>query len=399
MAPATPPQSVNNFINLTIPTIPKAHMEVIDLTTNTPPKLLRHITPHRTLRIPSPLSINIVPEPSHFISAIERVILTTAEAEPESTVVLPLSLTTTFHGFKDLPFELRVKIWKLVPESQVLEVECAYKHERWVCLQESAPKPSPLLSVNKESREEYLRHWLPFLPLGATKFTFTMDEGLNIDVWSNFEDGVMPMAYFNPMIDTMYIGPSTASWQNMYIERITVLFDSVTWLKDIQYVACEFDTWATSLGYSLDDCGRGKKLGTFRHDDLLGEHLRTTFPNLKCLDVVIGDIVWDLMGAAFNEGGAMRKKPIGPIELFGKEPGREEQFDENYGDFGLDEEETQYHMMIFGQRIDSLKAFDLPKIDIKVIHRGGYFPHCWTYPKAFAEGTGPAVDYPDAFYE
>jgi hypothetical protein len=63
----------------------------------------------------------------------------------------------SFTPFPNLPPELRLQIWSYVHPSKVIEIQWCRTHQNWIVPRESFPNLSPLLSVNHESRHEFLR--------------------------------------------------------------------------------------------------------------------------------------------------------------------------------------------------------------------------------------------------
>jgi hypothetical protein len=147
----------------------------------------------------------------------------------------------TFHLFPDLPVELRLIIWILAcPEPRVVEVSWIRRSSTpdglWMvfCPLESASPQCDLLFTNKEARNVYIENWTPIYPCISRDFA---------QYWTNLrrarhaERVRLPTMYFNPKIDTLYIGQNE-TWdraQNLIPQLL-----EIECLTNLRFLAINF---------------------------------------------------------------------------------------------------------------------------------------------------------------
>lgn len=156
------------------------------------------------------------------------------EASYEAPLITPPSRHTadTFHLFSNLPFELRVMIWSLAPEARVVEIVYCRNWVGWACPKESYPSPSGLLRANKESRNEYLRHWKHFLPLAPRQIHSPPYCEHNLTRMDQ-------KTYFNPRIDTLYLKHLDIRCSPTFKHELFELVQFEPWIKKIRYLCVE----------------------------------------------------------------------------------------------------------------------------------------------------------------
>jgi hypothetical protein len=174
----------------------------------------------------------------------------------------------TFHLFPKLPIELRLKIWSEVPEARVVEIEWFEQPEsKWIAPAESAHRPCGLLGVNKEARAEYLKRWSPLCE--------------HKEPWGHAYCAHGKICYFNPDVDTLYIGPSTQ-------ELVCTCPDSVDRLSSITNISrLRFLAFETAELIDAPDAS---------NDDDWEVRLFSIFPNLEFIIVGFHDIEWRKVG-------------------------------------------------------------------------------------------------------
>ncbi|KUJ07119.1 uncharacterized protein LY89DRAFT_678087 [Mollisia scopiformis] len=126
----------------------------------------------------------------------------------------------TFHKFPKLSLELRWMVWGFaLPEAQVVEIEWSSRTQSWFCPTESAHKPNSFLETCKESREYYLRDWIPL----ATDFG--SDSPHHSLMRSHLAANIkFPVVYFNPSIDTIYAHSNSGRLPDAAVEAFPLIF-------------------------------------------------------------------------------------------------------------------------------------------------------------------------------
>lgn len=126
----------------------------------------------------------------------------------------------TFHPFKYLPTELRLKIWKEgLPDSRVIELEYTSGGLWWAPL-ESQQTPG-LLTANTESRAVFLKYYSVLCRYAPSDYTpknvarQEEDYGKPLPYPAHYVDPQADMSgfqicYFDPDVDILYLGPSTS---------------------------------------------------------------------------------------------------------------------------------------------------------------------------------------------
>ncbi|KAG4420692.1 hypothetical protein IFR04_006180 [Cadophora malorum] len=175
-----------------------------------------------------------------------------------------------FTLFPKLPAEMRCKIWFYsLPGPRVVEIDWVRGAE-WVCRSESQFIPSGLLSANKESRDEFLKYYSPFLELAIP---------VKVDVRKL---GQIPyriangsITYIDPTIDTLYISANHYDRLSVTLESMGAL-TSMECLRKLQSFACEH--------HEMED-------GMSDAEDL--DYSFTAFlPNITTVVVMVGDIMY-----------------------------------------------------------------------------------------------------------
>lgn len=161
-------------------------------------------------------------------------------------------------SFPTMPTETRLCIWKLAMEETPRVVEIIYNPCLGIWLspkQSQAPLPAQMIShVNHEAREEFLKSWSPLVPLAPTiwpKLPQNAEEGKKtINIVKSF-----PTSYFNPHVDTLYIGPADAFVIGRHADVTASLnaLKTIHLLKSIRLVAWEVnDTVGRARTYCYD---------------------------------------------------------------------------------------------------------------------------------------------------
>jgi hypothetical protein len=141
-----------------------------------------------------------------------------------------------FTLFPKFPPELRLKIWKAaLPGPRVVEIEWFDFQADWFCPKESQSQNSGLARANRESREVYLKTYVPLV-----KHCRVITSAAHC-----FHEFSKHATYFDPTIDTLYIG--TSSTENLCVttESFTALGAS-PWMQKVCRLAVEYQEWLDS---------------------------------------------------------------------------------------------------------------------------------------------------------
>ncbi|KAH7348843.1 hypothetical protein BKA65DRAFT_268836 [Rhexocercosporidium sp. MPI-PUGE-AT-0058] len=197
-----------------------------------------------------------------------------AAVAPESVKIAsgikaPLKIFTIFPM---LPAELRCKVWfHALPGPRVIEVDWVNETE-WACRHESQGVPSSLLRANKESREEFLNFYYPFLKVTITNEIRTYDEedeDFDPDPCRLTHGSV---TYIDPSIDTLYISANQFDFMSITAQSLGALI-SIACLKKLKTLACEYVEVHEGATYN-----EGK--------------ITRFFPSLESIIVTVSDINW-----------------------------------------------------------------------------------------------------------
>ncbi|KAH9208087.1 hypothetical protein DL95DRAFT_415079 [Leptodontidium sp. 2 PMI_412] len=207
-----------------------------------------------------------------------------------------------FTLFPKLATELRAKIWfHALPGPRVIEID--YMHSAgkiWVCRKESQASPSSLLLANKESRQEFLRHYTPFLKI-ATEGIY--DEATSRRMAANLlRDSV---TYLCPAVDIIYICAPDEGEGSVSEESMAALC-GIKCLQAVETLVCE---------YSEFERGYRNNLQFLNH-----------LPGLKNIVFTIGDFGWMEFAGEHDD----MKRPTGEIELVPVDPEDFDGVDQGY---------------------------------------------------------------------
>jgi hypothetical protein len=176
--------------------------------------------------------------------------LTSAPSSPASNSATALA-PKTFHPFPRLPVELRLQIWvEGIQDQDPKVVEISWTNRCgepfWFCPLENAPKPSPFLRTNKETRQVYLENSVPLFPcisFEQTKFysVFSCTRESLPNQLSAFIHKFTPVR-FNPNIDTIYV--SQQSDYKIFYEKSDKLRDLLSSpnLQQNRFMAMDCET-------------------------------------------------------------------------------------------------------------------------------------------------------------
>ena len=185
-----------------------------------------------------------------------------------------------------------------MPGPRVVEISWSGKHGVWFCPKESRHEPSGLLRANKESRAEYLRKWSQLLPYKSSQLarddayrgnhphlcmmhnTYGINTTFESDKWlsalNQRSRDLGPVAYFNPELDTIYVGLDTHLQDDVLLEKSVIdQLSRLSCLGRLRLFACEYSALRL-LSW------RGAALKT-----LFG-----LFPVLRHIDAVWGDMTY-----------------------------------------------------------------------------------------------------------
>ncbi|KAE9368017.1 hypothetical protein N431DRAFT_471392 [Stipitochalara longipes BDJ] len=197
---------------------------------------------------------------------------------------------TTFTIFSRLPIELRNKIWcQAAREVRVVELEWHNPEKMWIVCKKSTSLSPSIARVNKEARQEALRHYTVLHPNIKPKAP------------------VSPACYFNLDVDVLYLTP----WYNREerysslpcIRSATISKLRKTLLDNVQNVAVQGEE--LTYNSTVPKSTLAKRL----------RFLLQNAQNLKTLYIVIGDFdKLAMMGCSQCCWGAL-EKARGAVEL------------------------------------------------------------------------------------
>ncbi|KAF4620176.1 hypothetical protein G7Y89_g14644 [Cudoniella acicularis] len=165
---------------------------------------------------------------------------------------------TTFRSSKKLPIELHLHIWSLVPDPRVVEIDHCVT---WFCIGESY-RPCALPFASKEARQQYVREWLPFVPIHPSSFDY-----------QPFSNPIprSPISYLNPNIDIIYL-PSPMAGGDHYDEKVIKQLADLDVGQKLQFLADEFREWRFRQMEPIED----------NHvDEVVEPELAVQFPKLE----------------------------------------------------------------------------------------------------------------------
>lgn len=215
----------------------------------------------------------------------------------------------TFHPFIKLPVELQLIIWRRSLPEEGRVVEIVWTGQWWSPL-ESAASANAMLSVCKQSRKEYQKHYKHLCHLAPADYyhKFT-GQGVHLNHCSssNTDMSDYPKCFFNPEIDTLYFSFSSQGQfrlvdtaddfgSNMCFQP--TILNSLTsneFFPQPKIIACEgcelFDWLILSepkYAYSNFEAGSGRARD---QKDFL-KVMKTIFPRLETVIIVMLDVYW-----------------------------------------------------------------------------------------------------------
>jgi hypothetical protein len=168
----------------------------------------------------------------------------------------------TFHLFPILPTELRLKVWIFAfPGPRVLEI--IWRGE-WLCAHESRCKPNFAPFANREANGLFLEKWF--------RLTLRQFPG------SSGAASCVTVSYFNPEIDTLYVGATSARYYPQTLKPKAVdALGSMEISRYLRFLAFEIREWHGEP----DDFRDNWELDFFAR-----------FPKLDCFIIADYDIDW-----------------------------------------------------------------------------------------------------------
>ncbi|KIN07465.1 hypothetical protein OIDMADRAFT_47371 [Oidiodendron maius Zn] len=155
-----------------------------------------------------------------------------------------------FQLFPLLPPEIRLKVWSFAfPGPRVLEI--VWSGTVWAYTPESRPPPNFASFANREANSLFLEKW----------------SRLELLQWSGalkYRPGQI-VSYFNPEIDTLYIGPTNAGHSSLEPRAINALAE-IPITQSLQHMAFEIREWYNDgllSGGELDFLSHFPKLESF----------------------------------------------------------------------------------------------------------------------------------------
>jgi hypothetical protein len=128
----------------------------------------------------------------------------------------------TFRLFPQLPTELRLQVWAACfPGPRVLEVAW---HQDWTCVRESRPALNFSMCANREARRLFLESWA------------------RLCIQQSSDPAEEKVAYFNPRIDTLYIGAVTQLPSPLSAEALGAL-TAIDCVRELRFLAVEIREW------------------------------------------------------------------------------------------------------------------------------------------------------------
>ena len=239
-----------------------------------------------------------------------------------------------FTVFPKFPPELRLKVWKhALPGPRVVEIEyCGAEHE-WYSPIESQGRPSSLLRANKESREVYLKSYMPLAKLiTVTRQPLSAPQLLHGCIHEFF---INSTTYFDSSIDILYVGPSSGGFLCLGWRAIERLKD-MPWMKHITTLACELEECQVSFEEEGNNPSAISQLS-----------------QLKELTIVVCDVNWYSMIQTKIEWS---KRSLGELEFV---------------DSSTDLAGVQ---SFFNDWLEHVPKLERPKLVVKKVLRGGVLP-------------------------
>jgi hypothetical protein len=176
---------------------------------------------------------------------------------PDASIELFSQNPVEFHHFKELPTELRFKIWHLARQ-RTLTVTI----DQHSCFRNVIRDVPVTFHVNRESRQETMRCYSP--PVQSLQYPLqTIQSALHQD-------------YFDPQVDTLRF-PDTAALDFYMYTPITQTED----LSNIQMVEIDSKNWEDVFGLEWED---------LYDEDVILYTVFTLFERLKVLSLVRGGI-------------------------------------------------------------------------------------------------------------
>lgn len=211
----------------------------------------------------------------------------------------------TFHPFPRLAKELQLLIWNAaLPSARVVEIE--YSGFWWAPLESNARCGLP--GANCDSREVFLKHYSPLCRYGRSDYSshhYLEQAPADVAPQTHYYKGEVGLhctniCYFDPKIDTLYLGPSSAGqfgrlarfgmlWmakrnhQTYTKESLTALL-KISCLSNLRYLACQYTEWLETCLPISSRPQDSRRLALFR--------MIWRFPNIERFDVTSEDADW-----------------------------------------------------------------------------------------------------------
>ncbi|KAG4430738.1 hypothetical protein IFR05_013779 [Cadophora sp. M221] len=213
----------------------------------------------------------------------------TSTSTPSTVIAADTSVALEkFTLFPKLVAELRAKIWfHALPGPRVVEIDYMLSAGNiWVCRKESQGSPFSLLLACKESRQEFLRHYTPFLKI-ATEGVY--NEATSRRLAANIlTDSV---TYLCPAIDSVYICAPNEGEGSVSEESMAALC-GIKCLQALETLVCRFEEFERRPSTETQ---------MFNH-----------LPGLKTIIITVGDFGWYELAGDYDN----MQRPTGEIELF-----------------------------------------------------------------------------------
>jgi hypothetical protein len=144
----------------------------------------------------------------------------------------------TFHLFPQLPTELRLQVWATsFPGPRVLEVTW---YQEWTCVRESRPALNFSMCATREARRLFLESWAPLCAQQQQQQQSSDDPAEEEE--EEEATVVVVAAYFNPRIDTLYIGAVTQLPSPLSSEALSAL-TAIDCVRELRFLAVEIREW------------------------------------------------------------------------------------------------------------------------------------------------------------
>jgi hypothetical protein len=159
----------------------------------------------------------------------------------------------TFHQFPRLAPELRLKVWyEALPLPAIVEIDFCFGIRQWYSVKESQVTPCGLLLACKDSRDTYLKHYVSLFKQNPTTPFIDKTGGRELHgaCGHNYSArNTTPIAYFNPLVDTLYIGANAEENFNVSIDALEYL-QQVPSLAKVRFLGCESKELRDGLEYT-----------------------------------------------------------------------------------------------------------------------------------------------------